>query len=311
MGQKMVVGYVAGQLGNQLFQRAAMEYANIVHFNSQASLHAVLGKGFRESPALRDVSMYRASWLETKICSLLIRPLRVQTTREVILRQCAERVLQILLVIRFRHRFAIIASSSISEPPKLENATTSIFLIGYFQDNFWSDYEEEIIATLRQSLSLSECEPLYDRIAIHVRLTDYLDSSDFGSLSPYYYERIVAEILRNEKRELDIEIFTDDTKLAKDLFLDWPFQVRYLGPDDLSSLETLSQIGSAKYRIIANSSFSWWAARLSQRVSSTTFYPTPWFMNVEGIHRFPPRWIPRNSYWLEGKNLSNVARSKH
>jgi hypothetical protein len=68
----------------------------------------------------------------------------------------------------------------------------------------------------------------------------------------------------------------------------------FIVPGDLNTAETFELMRSAKAYIIANSTFSWWAAYLSYTKNPIIYAPDPWFKNIEDpASLIPSHWIKR------------------
>jgi hypothetical protein len=133
-------------------------------------------------------------------------------------------------------------------------------------------YKEEIRAIYGQGV-----EPI-DMVSIHVRRGDYVNNPFYVNLCDTdYYERAMEEF-PGEK----FLIFSDDRDFAAKAF---PGIQIYEGA---SELEDMNAIMGCKGHIIANSSFSWWAAFVS---GNKTVGPKSWYS--DGIERtkLPDSWI--------------------
>jgi hypothetical protein len=76
----------------------------------------------------------------------------------------------------------------------------------------------------------------------------------------------------------NIWIFTDEAESVSEFVSPSPnFRVSIIGEIGLNSAETLELMRYGSGYVIANSTFSWWAAFLSYQSKCTTIMPTPWF----------------------------------
>ena len=113
-------------------------------------------------------------------------------------------------------------------------------------------------------------------IALHVRGTDYLKYSNlYGELKSEYYIEALGR-LKKENEELQkcskIWVFTDDLDQAKILF-DNSIEVdRFIGPrNELCDCLQMILMSMAHGLVCANSTFSWWAARMNKNSNSIVF----------------------------------------
>lgn len=118
-----------------------------------------------------------------------------------------------------------------------------------------------------------------ESVCIHVRRGDYAEdpvrNKIFGLCSIGYYKNAVAYI---DKRILGGKyyIFTDDPEwVEKNMKIDVPFECiskKY----QLSDLEEFTIMCACRHFIIANSTYSWWAAWLSEYREKKVVGPEPW-----------------------------------
>jgi len=101
-------------------------------------------------------------------------------------------------------------------------------------------------------------------VAVHIRLTDYMQLSEiYGVLSHDYYRRSKNLI------ELHFEnpiywLFSDDSDRAKSEFSSIFEFSRVIGPADLEKdIEVLELLSLCQGLITANSTFSWWAGYIA------------------------------------------------
>jgi len=161
----------------------------------------------------------------------------------------------------------------------------NINLLGYFQnEKYFKHIENEIRNDFEFKDSIfQKCnniiEKLGKRISLHIRRNDYLLTQDELSMNYYY------EALQHFDEEDKVIIFTDDIKwcneqelFQSDRFFISPITNNYI---DLCLMTLCSG------HIVANSSFSWWGAWLSN--SKKVVSPSKWFGG--GTPPFLKDWI--------------------
>ena len=141
----------------------------------------------------------------------------------------------------------------------------------YYQDPVWFErYGDEIKQIFKQ-----EGEPL-DYVAIHVRRGDYVNNPFYVDLChTQYYSKAVCEFIASQK----VLIFSDNIDFCKNYFKDFS---EYLGnkieySENKSELEDFNLMTRCKHQIIANSSFSWWAAYLNPNPNKKVIAPKAWY----------------------------------
>src|SRR3990167_1976133 len=158
----------------------------------------------------------------------------------------------------------------------------------YFQDpKYFEGYEEEIkqlfgggigflsqvgIHVRRASNPINPREPKYSENPFYVNLGD----TD-------YYDKAMAMFPGD-----NFLVFSDDPEWCREKFKDNPIvQVMDKG----NEIEDFNLLASCKHQIIANSSFSWWAAYLNPNESKEVIAPKKWYS--DGIKRIklPKDWI--------------------
>lgn len=145
----------------------------------------------------------------------------------------------------------------------------------YLQDEkYFSEYKDELRAIFGEGV-----EPV-DMVSIHVRRTDYVNNPFYVDLLQTDYYDKATDLFPGEK----FLVFSDDIEWCKqqDLFKDCVFS------EDNNELEDLKLMAGCKAHIIANSSYSWWAATIS---GNKTVSPAKWFS--DGVERISlaDNWI--------------------
>jgi hypothetical protein len=120
-------------------------------------------------------------------------------------------------------------------------------------------------------------------VCVHVRRGDYLDSAGavFDSPGPRYYARAI-EAMRRQVGEPHFFVFSDDLDWCeRNLELDHPHSfVRHHGGPQDRTCEDFKLMTLCRHFIIANSSFSWWAAWLGSDPRKIVVAPAAWFRDV-------------------------------
>lgn len=157
-----------------------------------------------------------------------------------------------------------------------ENCPDNVDLLGYFQtEKYFVDIKDEVKKdftfkedTLSAVKEYRENIPEPKIIALHIRRGDYVGQPWHGCQSLEYYEKALSML-----PDVPVVIFTDDPKwaLEQELFSSDRFYVSD-GNDNLFDMCFMSM---CDYHIIANSSFSWWGAWLSD--SEKVIAPKRWF----------------------------------
>lgn len=130
-------------------------------------------------------------------------------------------------------------------------------------------------------------------VALHVRRGDYVAVNAMALCDQAYYDAALTAVRKRMENDPTVFVFSDDPAWAKEN-LPLPFEkvvVDFNGPDaDYEDLRLMSQ---CQHNIIANSSFSWWAAWLGETPGSIVAGPAQWFADtaMSNPDILPARWI--------------------
>ena len=192
------------------------------------------------------------------------------------------------------------------DPLVIDAAKSGIYLDGYWQNykyytNINNGLLNEITLTNQTELSeynlYSTVERDKQSVSIHIRRGDYITDNHankmMGVLSLDYYYQAVAHI-RKHLSDPRFYVFSDDLNWAADnLKLDGPVELVAIanGEKDYVELDLMSK---CKHNIIANSTFSWWAAFMNRNPAKIVIGPKKWVptpeINTE-IDLLFPEWI--------------------
>lgn len=180
----------------------------------------------------------------------------------------------------------------------------TVYLRGNFQSyKYFQDYKEQVLKLLvfKQKINEESVNSFNNisntnSLAIHIRRGDYVSnkiaSDVLGTLNIDYYKSALEHI--NSKTQVEnIYVFSDDLKWAKEnlSFITTPNYIDATGKD--KDIIEFNLMKSCKHQIIANSSFSWWAAYLNPNPNKIIIAPQKWFnkVNYNTKDLFPQDWV--------------------
>jgi Glycosyl transferase family 11 len=279
-----------GGLGNQLFQCAAA-----LAFSKDQSVSVLCNWGFARKNKNMELEMQSLQWSNNvKFKDLPRLDSFSKRILNLLLRLGAEnkkRILLILLEWLGSVYFSVILKKVmfvyINRGLGFDGRRnrSNALLLGYFQcTNYVSKVKKEMLKIYPKDMSaktINLINQLKNRevLVIHVRRGDYLNEP-FGVLEDSYYEKALNEI--EYERFDEMWVFSDDLKIAKQMAIfKQSRSVKFVDDSDLSSAETLEIMRHGSGFIIANSSFSWWAAQLKYKPEAQVLSPTPWFKSIE------------------------------
>ncbi|MDA9796606.1 alpha-1,2-fucosyltransferase [Aquiluna sp.] len=186
----------------------------------------------------------------------------------------------------------------------------ALYVRGYFQRHKyleglkrrqeWTTPQPKTITSEAHELGLRIVDQ--KGVILHVRRGDYTSlGSSFGVLGPTYYLRALESIEQSSGELGKVFIFSDEPSYVKTVMapmLSKSFDVEVIKP--MSSPEQdLYAMSQGSSFVLANSSFSWWAANLNSGPdTSVVAYPQPWFRTSKFSNDlFPESWLPVKSDW--------------
>ena len=186
-------------------------------------------------------------------------------------------------------------------------AEYSICLYGYFQSyRYFAEHANELIGDLgfREKQALYRLpESTIQTISVHFRIGDYAQKQDAHPVMPItYYIRALNHIIQQigtkylrvvyffEQPDIDIVSIMVKVLAGKNPTIDF-----VACSAKMADWEQLIIMSNCQHNIIANSSYSWWAAYLNSNPSKIVCYPDIWFGPKMGQINFgdlfPREWI--------------------
>lgn len=293
MPQPPVIVHVIGGLGNQMFQYAAGR-----------ALAARLGR-----PLVLDTSDFARYPLRAFALDRFAAPIEQATRRYRWLARAGRTPLRFVLPAGLRVVHVREQTHAYQPWPPIP-AASPVFLSGYWQSE---RYFAEIAPVIRRDFTVAT--PATGRnadllteiarssaVAVHVRRGDYVSdpttAAYHGTCGVDYYcaalERIEAAV--SEPRYF---VCSDDIPWARDN-LRFRHPATFIDHNAAAPWEDLRLLAACRHFVIANSSFSWWAAWLAEHPAEATgssvpklvIAPRRWFVAAEDDRdRLPTSWI--------------------
>jgi hypothetical protein len=305
---------LTGGLGNQLFQLAAGLY---VTKTDPLLLEWRLGKPRLNYSGLPEISSFvlpsqvkflgesKESFFASKAVGYVLRQgISPRTYERLVGFRFVSKLLANSVISFYLKRLTLLHVSRGVGFSKLSRSDSGKLLIGYFQTYRYLD-DPEILKSMRKIQInemtsrikyFSELADVENPLVVHIRLGDYKNEKLFGTPSQEFYTSAIKQLLSTGNYS-KVWVFSDEPDLARQLFKTAiPANARWIYSNSDSSAQTLEIMRHGKGYVIANSTFSWWAATLSYTLNPAVIAPEPWFKFLES----PKDLIPQNWYLLPG-----------
>ncbi len=282
----MIIVRLKGGLGNQLFQYAAAKQLSVKY-----NIPLKLDLSFLEA----DASDYTKRHYELD---------KFKINADICTVEEAERAMQ-------KQRGNVFHKTRIREKKfrlyKIKLRTgNNYYLNGYWQsEKYFKDIEDlirkefvfketiddEYFIRLEQQIVSS------NSVSVHFRRTDYITNEKaikhFEICSLDYYQRAV-ELLSGRISQLKLFVFSDDIAWVKTHFRT-QYPTVFVETSDPSLHSDFRLMSMCKQHIIANSTYSWWAAWLNPDKEKIVIAPRKWYKNKReqwhAADRIPKEWI--------------------
>jgi hypothetical protein len=281
-----IICHLIGGLGNQLFQYAA----------ARALAHRLNKRVFL------DVSDFDAYPLRKFLLDHFRIPIQFATKKDLAkirfqrsrLGWLVPETLKIIDQRERGHEFQEITISRANRP---------IYLSGYWQsEKYFSDIRSIILNEFQlnnEPLGLNK--ELIDKIksceavSLHVRRGDYVSNpiaaAYHGTCSVEYYQQAI-DMMKAKLSSPHFFVFSDDIPWCKEnLRISSP--ITFIDHNGDAPYEDLRLMSHCQHFIVANSSFSWWGAWLSDFSQKIVIAPRRWFLTAEKNDRdqVPGTWL--------------------
>ncbi len=272
MNNKSVIVKLKGGLGNQLFQLALGLYFKKQNYNCVFDLTTLYKYN------------HRITTRDCEICSFPLdfqvrgRLLQIMDSVALLLQPFTVKYDQFGSDIEISKKRKVIANGFFQDGVLVDEVISEILdlLVNYEKNH--TEYQSDDV--FKSSLVLEDrC------VAIHVRRGDFenLPSAKkaHGVLSMSYYSDALDAMARYKKIE-QLFVFSDDYDWITQNFKSQSYEVHFIKPNHDKPINDLIMLSKFRRLVCANSTFSWWAARIafeSYKSSSNIILPKNWFAN--------------------------------
>jgi hypothetical protein len=279
-----------GGLGNQLFQYAM---ARSIALRHQEDLQL-------------DLTFFRSyKWHAYSLAPFSIKAsIAEENWRDKILKQ--QNSISNRLLRKFGFSNFLVYEKSLQFNQAYKDIRPNAYLIGFWQsENYFSHYASQLRKDLQITVHPSEdnakllsnilsCES----VSLHIRRGNYVSVPSVyrvhGTCSIDYY-RLAVKYLKEKLKNPSFFVFSDDINWAKENFKG-DDRFYFVDLNDAShDYEDLRLMMNCNHHIIANSTFSWWAAWLNPSPSKLVIAPSRWFADqkkdMEVRELVPKNWI--------------------
>lgn len=288
----MIITRITGGLGNQMFQYAfGRELAERHDTELKLDLGVYTDPRQRQEPERTydlDIFNIRATAASEDEIFRLAKRLR---------NDIADRVLNRLLGVKAGH----IREPHFHFSHQAYDSSDNVYLSGYWQSPKYFRETEHLLRgefTFRDPMS-DNAVPIFDSISstnsvcVHVRRGDFVINPINGLYGADYYKK-AEELVLERVSDPHYFVFSDDIEWCRSNlsfagrthFVDDDFGPRKFRDD-------LRLMSACKHFVIANSSFSWWAAWLNAEPEKTVIAPAEWFRDpaLDTKDLIPEEWL--------------------
>lgn len=268
----MIRIHMLGRVGNNLFQYATGR--------SLAEKHGV--------PLVMDGSWFnRSGWQSVSKIGQL--PIQAKLIRD------PTPASRLLKKITGKHRWDYLnkphyreKTEDLSFDPAVIEMPSDCVLFGYFQSpRYFADIETKLRSEIHfhdrqldsESSRWAKLIQTTESVAIHIRRTDYIGNSNVDICGMEYYERAIKRI-QETLDSPEFFVFSDDPEWCQTYFNRPRFFVVSCQSSYKDPMNDLHLMSLARHHIIANSSYSWWAAWIGKKQAQQVLMPSEWFRGI-------------------------------
>lgn len=293
----MVIVQLSGGLGNQLFQYAA---GRAIALTTQSALKLDLSNCADGAYRPYRLGLFH---IAAQLADRSEVPFEFrQTYRPSIVRKAYRKLPGRLQPRRSGPR--VIRETSFAFDESVMYAGEDVYLVGYWQSpKYFADAEDvirsDLVLTPAEAgvgTSLASDVRRQGTVSVHVRRGDYvtsLETSAFHGVCSAQYYADALELLSAHAEVRTVYVVSDDIEWARTELRFATPTVFVNDPGDGSDIRDFFLMSQCEHHIIANSSFSWWAAWLGRHPDGIVVSPRQWFTDatIDTSDLRPADWL--------------------
>lgn len=281
--RNLVLIKLNGGLGNQMFQYA-VAYTIALQYNSTLVLDHQLFKLTKKKPG------HTPRRFELEIFGI---DHRIATKEDIQYFQNLSLKNKIRRKLCFNYP-KLFSEKNFEYQHAIEEALPPVYLKGFFQSyKYFESFSKEIyeLFLFPPDKLNSENKVILKKIgntqsvSVHIRRGDYVQDNItqqfHGNCSLGYYTQAISEMVKQNK-EVEFFFFSDDMEWVEDQFNSFDIRKTFVTSNrGNNSWIDMFLMSKCEHNIIANSSFSWWAAWLNKNDKKIVISPKQWFRNPD------------------------------
>lgn len=201
-----------------------------------------------------------------------------------------------------KKKLRIYHETSFEYDPLTKQISDNTYIDGYWQSFKYFDNVNQVVRDNFRfgrklpgsHLAILEKMNAGTSVSLHVRRADYVSNAEtskvHGAMGQDYYSKAIKHI-KQSVRDAHFYVFSDDINWCKqNLQIDAPHTYVEGSKNGCDDMNLMSQ---CNHNIIANSSFSWWAAWLNENEEKIVVAPKAWFLDSSKNTKdlIPSDWI--------------------
>ena len=301
MEDKLIISYLKGGFGNQLQQ-----YASALAISKRINAKLKVDLSFFESEQYKE--WYKMDKINVDLD--IATPLEIDRLKNKPNAPLIYKVLKKLgISSKYRKMTDVKELFGFEPDSRILNLNHSAYISGWCSSEIYvRDIKSLLQVQFKPKSILSPSAKNYlesirktNAVSLHIRRGDFLGLQHFFAIVPIEYYKLAVSEMTNRLEKPTFYIFSNDLLWAENNidFIDNPIFVKVASPDNHTGnadIEEFELMKHCQHNIIANSSFSWWAAYLNNHQSKTVIAPKKWFndkfyqSSFEKYPICPPEW---------------------